>query len=282
LSLVDNHTFNRLRYTVRDHDPAQRDIAAVLRRVAKALAHRQLSWQGVTTDGSPLYPEPLRAVFGAVAHQSCEFHLRKELTKAVLRAGAQVRNQLAERKPTVKRGRPGTPAAKRAVRQRARLQPKIADLFEPRSLFVPHHLTPAQRRTLPRIPRGLPQLQTLRALREEVYRLFARRCRTDTTLAKLTKLRPRVRRCKQVGKVLSQLHSPNLEKALTVLEDKVLPSTANAVERGNRRHRKMQKLVYRVRTQEHLTNRIALDMLRDAQKDGRTDTLKVLHRKRVA
>jgi hypothetical protein len=282
LSIVDNRTFKRLMYDVLDHDPDHRDIEAFLRRFAKALAHRQLSLQGVTTDGSPLYPEPLRAVFGAVAHQICEFHILKELTKAVLRAGAQVRKQLAERKPTVKRGRPGTPAAKRAVRQRARLQQKIADLFEHRYLFVQHHLTPAQRRTLQRITRGLPQLQTLRALMEQVYRLFDRRCRTDTALAKLTKLRQRVRRCKHVGKVLSQLHSPNLEKALTFLDDKLLPSTSNAVERGNRRHRKMQKMVYRVRTQEHLTNRIALDMLRDAQKDGRTDTLKVLHRKRVA
>src|ERR1700675_3928503 len=47
---------------------------------------------------------------------------------------------------------------------------------------------------------------------------------------------------------------------------------------GNRRHPKMQKTVYRVRTQEHLHNRISLDMLRDSQKDGRTDSLKTLHR----
>jgi hypothetical protein len=104
----------------------------------------------------------------------------------------------------------------------------------------------------------------------------------DTALAKLATLRRRVRRCKHVGKVLSKLQSPNLEKALTFLDEKLLPSTSNAVERGNRRHRKMQKTVYRVRTQEHISNRIALDMLRDSQKEGRTDTLQVLHRKRAA
>jgi len=49
------------------------------------------------------------------------------------------------------------------------------------------------------------------------------------------------------------------------------------VERGNRRHRKMQKTVYRVRTQENINNRIALDMLRDFQKESRTETIETLH-----
>src|SRR5207302_8751869 len=154
---------------------------------------------------------------------------------------------------------------------------KIADLFEHRHLFVQRDLTPGQRRTLQRVTRGLPQLRALRALMEEVYRLFDRRCRTDTALAKLAKLRQRVRRFKQVGKILSKLQSPNLDKALTFLDDKLLPSTSNAVERGNRRHRKMQKTVYRVRTHENINNRIALDMLRDSQKRGRTETIGTLH-----
>src|SRR5271169_4307851 len=116
---------------------------------------------------------------------------------------------------------------------------------------------------------------------EEVYRLVDRRCRTDTAVAKLAQLRQRVRRFKEVGKILRKLQSPNLDKALTFLDDKLFPSTSNAVERGNRRHRKMQKTVYRIRSQENLTNRVALDMLRDSQKDGRTETVKTLHRARA-
>lgn len=264
-----------------DHDPDHKDIEAFLRRFEQALRQRGLTLLGVTTDGSPLYPEPLRAVFNDVPHQICEFHVLKELTKAILRAVAKVRKTLAGRKPMGKRGRPSTPAAKRAVRQRQRLQQKIADLFEHRHLFVQHDLTLTQRRSLQRVSRGLPQLRTLRALREEVYRLFDRRCRTDTTLAKLAKLRQRVRRFKQVGKVLSKLQSPNLDKALVFLDDKLLPSTSNAVERGNRRHRKMQKMVYCVRRQGHIHNRIAMDMLRDSQKEGRITTIKLLHKNRA-
>jgi hypothetical protein len=280
LSIVDNRTFKRLLYQVLDHDPHHSDIRAFFHRFRMALRLRRLKLEGVTTDGSPLYPEPLRDVFGDVPHQVCEFHVIKELTKAILRAVAKVRKQLAARKPAGQRGRPTTAATKRQARRRQRLQQKIADLFEHRHLFVRHDLTAAERRTLQAITRGLPQLRTLRDLMEEVYRLFDRRCRTDTALAKLARLRQRVRCFKQVGKVLSKLHSPNLDKALTFLDDKLLPSTSNAVERGNRRHRKMQKTVYRVRTQEHIHNRIALDLLRESQSEARSQTLETLHHAR--
>jgi Transposase len=280
LSLVDNRTFKRLLYQVLDHDPDHADIRAFFQRFRMALRLRTLKLQGVTTDGSPLYPEPLRDVFGDVPHQVCEFHVLKELTQALLRAVAKVRKQLAAQKPVGRRGRPTTAAAKRLARRRRQLQQKIADLFEHRHLFVQHDLTAGERRTLHTITRGLPQLRTVRGLMEEVYRLFDRRCRTDTALAKLARLRQRVRCFKQVGKVLSKLQSPNLDKALTFLDDQLLPSTSNAVERGNRRHRKMQKTVYRVRTQEHIHNRIALDMLRESRRAARSQTLETLHHAR--
>jgi hypothetical protein len=280
LSIVDNRTFKRLLFQVLDHDPSHQDIAAFFHRFRMALRLRGLVLRGVTTDASPLYPEPLREVFGGIRHQVCEFHVIKELTKAILRAVAKVRKHLAARKLPGKRGRPTTREARRAARKRQRLQQKIGDLFEHRHLFVQHDLTAAQRRTLRTITRGLPQLRTLRDLMEEVYRLFDRRCRTDAALAKLAKLRQRVRRFKQVGKILNKLNSPHLDKALTFLDDKLLPSTSNAVERGNRRHRKMQKTVYRVRTREHIHNRIALDMLRDSQQTDRRDTVATLHYER--
>jgi len=174
LSIVDNRTFKRLLYQVLDHDPEHGDITTFLQRFRMALQLRRLKLQGVTTDGSPLYPEPLRAVFGDVSHQICEFHIIKELTKAILRAVAKVRKTLAARMPTAKRGRPSTAEAKRTARQRARLKTKIGELFEHRHLFVQHDLTPAERRALQTITRGLPQLRTLRELMEEVYRLFDR------------------------------------------------------------------------------------------------------------
>lgn len=281
LSIVDNRTFKRIAYRVLDHDPTHDDIREFFTAFRGALDARQLVLQGITTDGSPLYPGPIAAIFPGARHQVCEFHVIAEITKAVLHAVSKVRKQLAAQKTPLGRGRPGTQEARRAARRNDRLQKKIGDLFEHRHLLVAHDLTPAERRMLRRITRGLPQLRTLREIMDEVYRLFDRRCRSDTALAKLAKLRMRVRRFRKVGKTLSKLFSPNLEKALTFLDDKLLPATSNAVERGNRRHRKMQKTVYRVRTQQHIHARIAIDMLRDAQATGRFDTTKTLHHARA-
>jgi hypothetical protein len=132
-----------------------------------------------------------------------------------------------------------------------------------------------------RITRGRPELRTLRDIMDEVYRLFDRRRRTDTALEKLARLRRRVRRFKWIGKTLQKLFSPNSGKAPTFLDDKRLPSTSNAVERGNRRHRKMQKAVYRVRTKRHISSRIALDMEREERAQRRDRTTHTLHAARA-
>ena len=112
---------------------------------------------------------------------------------------------------------------------------------------------------------------------EQVDALFDRRCRTQTALDKLAKLRRRLQRFQQLGETLKKLFSPTLEKALTFLDDKLLPATSNAVERGNRRHRKMQKSVYRIRSKACLVARIALDMIRESRAEGRHQTTQSLH-----
>ena len=117
---------------------------------------------------------------------------------------------------------------------------------------------------------------------EEVYRLFDRRCRTATALAKLAALRARLRRFGRLRTVLKKLLSPGLEKALVFLDERLLGATSNAVERGNRRYRKMQKTVYRVRTRRAIEGRLALDLLRERQAQGRAGTTKTLHKARAA
>lgn len=275
LSIVDNHTFKRLIYEVLNHDPTHHDIRAFFRRFQGILEARGLTLAGITTDGSPLYPVPIADVFGRMPHQICEFHVLAELTQAVLKAVAKVRKSLAATMPKLGRGRPSK-AAKRLADRRKRIQAKITALFQHRHLFVQRRLTASEGTTLRRITRGLPHLRSLREIMNEVYRLFDRRCRAETALRKLARLRRRVRRFKKVGQTLKKLFSPNLEKALTFLDDSLLPATSNAVERGNRRHRKMQKAVYRVRTQERIVERIALDMHRDAQAPSRTCTTATL------
>lgn len=280
LSIVDNHNFQGLVYEVLDHHPAHYDLIRFFQHFKKAWDGRDLTLKGITTDGSPLYPVPIAQVFGDdVGHQVCEFHVIKELTKAVLGAMAKVRQQLKTTMPNLGRGRPSK-GAKKTSQRKKRIEKKIMDLFDNRHLFVKHHLTAGEKRTLKRITRGPPHLGTLGDIMDEVYHLFDRRCRTDTALDQLSRLRRRVRRFKHVGRSLSKLYSPNLDKALTFLDDSLLPSTSHAVERGFRRHRKMHKTVYRVPTRVQISRRIAVDLQRDAQCQGRTQTTQSLHNER--
>jgi hypothetical protein len=281
LSAVDNRRYKRLLYDVLDHDPTHDDIRALLGRLRTALVARGLTLCGVTTDGSALYPAPLKEVFGQGRHQICQFHIVAEVGKAVVGAVASARKRLAATQPKLPKGRPRTPAAKAAARTKKRLAAQRAALFASRYLFVQRHLNTTERKPLWRVSRGLPQLHALRAVMDQVYALCDRRCRTQTALAKLATLRRRLLRFPQVGATLKKLFSPTLEKALTFLDDKLLPSTSNAVERGNRRYRKMQKSVYRVRTQAQLRARLALDMWREAHAEGRQQTLTALHRARA-
>jgi hypothetical protein len=280
LSLVDNHTFKRLLYEVLDHDPTHEDITRFLRRFRRELDRRELTLRGVTTDGSELYPQPLAEVFPGVVHQICRFHVLQEINRQTLKALATVRRALKQTLPQGKRGRPAAGAARKAARKKRRIEAKISALFEHRHLFVKRTLCPGEKRILGQITRGLPFLRRLRAVVDQVYRLFDRRCRTQTALEKLAQLRRHVRRFRSLGKTLGQLFTPNIEKALIFLDESLLPSTSNAVERSNRRHRKMQKTIYRVRTQAHIAQRIALDMQRDEQAPERFHTTVALHNQR--
>ncbi len=279
LSVVDNRRHHRLAFQVLDHDPTQDHVRVFLQEFKGQLTRRGLAVLGVTTDGSSLYPTVLEELWPGVRHQLCEFHVLKEIAKAVLHAVAKLRKELTAKIPKQPRGRPRF-AGQAQARQIAWQKQQVADLFEHRHLFVRHQLSASQRERLRQLTRGLPQLRWLRAIMEEVYRLFDRRCTTQTALGKLKRLRGRVRRFQRLGKTLDKLRSPNLEKALLFLDDKLLPSTSNAVERGNRRFRKAQKSIYSVRTKPHLEQRLALDMQREQRAKGQRRTLKTLHRSR--
>lgn len=281
LSIVDNRHFKRLFYDVLDHTPTHDDIRVFLRRFQAVLHQRGLTLSGITTDGSSLYPVPLAEIFAGVPHQICVFHIIAELTEAILRALAQERKKIKAQQPPLPRGRP-TRAVQHLVRQRQRLQAQIRALNDGRFLFVQRQLTADEHKTLQQLTRGRPHLRVLREVMNEVYQILDRTCRIETALAKLAKLKKRLGRFKRIGPLLRKLQSPNLEKALTFLQDELLPSTTNAVERANRRYRKMQKTIYRVRTRAHITNRIALDMVRDFQKSQRTQTMGTLHQERAA
>ena len=279
--MVDSKCQKRLAYEVLDHDPTKKDVHRFFKEVGLILSVRNLSVHGITTDGSSLYPDVIEEIFPGVSHQVCEFHVLKEITKDVLKAIAKIRKAIVSKVPKLGRGRPRSEQKKMAQRAK-RMRDCISELFTNRYLFVQHGLSKTEHQKIVKLSRGHPDLKALRELMDEVYSLFDRRCRTDTALEKLAKLRSKLSRFKHLGKVLSKLHSPNLEKALTFLDDKMLEATSNSVERANRRHRKMQKSIYRVRTETSINHRIALDMLRDRDIEQRPIVLTALREARHA
>src|SRR2546427_7135479 len=159
LSAVDNRCYKRILYDVLDHDPNHEDIRAFLGRLNTALEARDLTLLGVTTDGSSLYPEPLRDVFGEVPHQLCQLHVVQDIVNAVLSAVASARTSLAATHPTLPRGRPSTKVAKRVARMQKRWGQKSADLYTHRHLCVKHAWSTGDCKTFGSITRGVPQLR---------------------------------------------------------------------------------------------------------------------------
>jgi hypothetical protein len=224
-----------------------------------ALDARSLTVLGLTTAASPRAPAPVAALCGHVPHQIGAFHPSAALTKAVRNAVARVRTALAAHIPKRSRGRPAAQAAQHQARAQHPRPPNVPDLCDHRDLFVQHALSPAARKTRAPSSRGDTPRRARREIMDAVDRLFDRRGRTATAPQQLAKRRRRVSRCKPVGTTLQTRSSPNLDKALTCLDDPRLPSTSTAVDRGNRRHRQMQNTVSRVRTRAHISRRIALD-----------------------
>jgi Transposase len=157
-----------------------------------------LGVQGITTDGSSLYPKVLKELWPGAPHQICAFHVIKEITKAVLAALAKLRKEMNAQIPQQRRGRPRK-AQQAQTRRSQRCKQRVAELFERRHLFVRRHPTAEQKKVLARLVRGRPQLRALREIMDEVYRLFDRRCKTATAVRRLQRLRQHVRRFKRLA-----------------------------------------------------------------------------------
>jgi hypothetical protein len=259
-------------------NPTDRDIEAFSRRFHEFLTVRpRPQLKGITTDGSSLYSEPIVTLFVEVPHQVCTFPDLRDVTKVVLGSVAHRRKDLAMCAPNPTRGRPGSKAARAAARRQKRIEKKVGELFEPRYLFARHRLSVSEWAMLRRISRGSSRLSPLLHLMEEGSRLFDRRCRTATASAKLTRLRRLVRLREDPKK----LFLPHTEKAFVFLDEKWMGATSNAVERGYHRFRKMNT-VYRVRRRGGNEGRLALDLQRERQAQGRDETSKILQEARAA
>ena len=153
----NNRTFKRLTYQVLDHDPTGVNITAFFRRFHRP-SRRGLTLQGITTDGSALYPGPITEVFDRDPTSTLHLpHPARGDQGGPLGRGPEAqaagghRTEVAAQAGLVPRRPPKLrPAA------RSGSSGKSAYLFDHRYLFVRRHLSPPERGTLRRISRGLP------------------------------------------------------------------------------------------------------------------------------
>ena len=101
---VAQRPYQRMRSPVLAHEPTPPDLTTFVGRLKTALTERDWGLQGITTEGAPLYPEPMRPVLGAVAHQRCTFQVLQALTPGLLRTVAAERRRWAHSQPKGPRG----------------------------------------------------------------------------------------------------------------------------------------------------------------------------------
>jgi hypothetical protein len=231
-------------------DAPPTDSAAVLGRVKTALAERGVARKGLTAEGSALSPEPIRLVGGDAPQPLCPCHVLQDLPNGVWKAVAQERECLARSTPTVQRGRPSSTeqAARRSARTRQALPQQLRAVFQERSVLVTRRWKARERKRLLHRTRGLPPRRKRREILAHLYARFDRRWRTQPARDKRNKWRPWVKRFTWRGDTCKTVCAPHLEKALTLLEDTLLPAPSHAVERGHRRHHTRHKSGDRVRS----------------------------------
>ena len=163
-----------------------------------------------------------------------------------------------------------------------RIKQKVGELFAHRYLFVQRRLSPSERATLQRICRGWPQLRQPARADGGGLPVVRSAVPDGHSVGQAGEAAGAVAAVRPAAEGAQKLLAPGLEKALVFLDERLLGATSNVVERGNRRYRKMQKTVYRVRTQRAIEGRLALDLLREQHAQGRAQTTKILHKARAA
>ena len=285
LSIVDNHSFRRLVYRVLDkHEITQEAVTELFKELRAMLEKRGLKLAGITTDGSNLYPQAIQEVFGAVPHQVCRFHVIALITKAAREAAVHLYKQRVAKLPKLKSGRPRQGAEEHKSRRIKAERERLLDLYRHRYTLVAREPEPQELMELMALLQGYPEIASVGDLMQQVYGLYD--CASShEALGQLAVIRGQAQSLPQgalTTALLSALNGPCIEKSLVFLDHPRLPSTSNAVERSNRRHRKMQKSVYRVRVRRQIERRVALDLLREERALGREECLMALHALRRA
>ena len=249
LSIVDNRTFKRLSTTFGPRPvPSRRQ--AFFRRFRQALEARGLTVQGITTDGSTLYPEPYRRSSVRCRIRSANSTSCTRLNKAVLLGRGPGTQASGGRCPQIAAGPSQLKGGQACRSARSGSSRRWVSCSRTATCSSSRRLSPSERATLQRISRGWPQLRSparadggglpvVRSTVPDGYGVW----QGNSSIAGAERL----------GLLRNGFASgagvPGCAWAAR--------ARVNAVERGNRRYPRWQKTVYRVRTQRAIEGRLA-------------------------
>jgi transposase-like protein len=240
-----------------------------MERFLRNLHNWGLEPEAIVTDGSPLYPTILQALWPQAEHQLCVFHVMQDLNKLILDAVRRLRRGLSrcgQRRRRRRRGRPRRCEQRRRQQQGPTAKDKSHFVFKHRHLIVKRweKMTGKDRKDLRTMLEYLPALQPLRKFSDALHRLFAvdqselqawyrwHALQRNATFQAIPELAAamQVLEERKFRKVVAFLRGP--------AHRRVAVRTNNHVERCNRKLRWWEKIRYKWRRRRTLVRFLAL------------------------
>jgi hypothetical protein len=223
----------------------------------------------VVTDGSPLYPSVLAALWPKADHQLCVFHVMQDLNKLILDGVRRLRQELARqgrKGRRRKRGRPSKAQKRRRAKQGVAVKDKANFVFKHRHLIVKRRekFSDQDRKNLKTMLAYLPALRQLRKFTDTLHRLFEPKQSEHQAWCRWHALQANAafQAIPELAEALASLPKEKFGKMIAFLRGparrRVQVRTNNHVERCNRKLRYFEKVRYKWRRRRTLVRFLVL------------------------
>ena len=239
-----------------------------MRRFLKNLKTWGAEPEVVVTDGSNLYPAVLAELWPGADHQSCVFHVIKDINELILDAVRRMRTAMGRRGKAgrkKKRGRKGA-KSKAAARRGLTVKEEAHFVFKRRHLIVKRreNFTEGERDDLTRMLEYLPGLSTLRRFADRIYWLFdtpkdfhQAGCRRAAVVSDAA-----FQAVPELVNAMEQVGAEKFPKLMAYLKNPLSRRvrTNNHVERTNRMFRFLEEVRYKWRRRKTLVRFVVLTL----------------------
>jgi hypothetical protein len=238
-----------------------------MRRFLVNLKKHGLEPQVVVTDGSPLYPKVLAALWPDAEHQLCVFHVMQDLNAKILDAVKRlrrVRNRRGNRGRKRKRGRPTKAQQKRLQKPKRTEKDKAKFAFKHRHLIVKRrdNLSDQDRRDLATMLNDLPELRPLWDFADALQQLFEAEQSEHQAWCRWRALHAdtKYQAIPELQEALAMLEAKKFHKMIAFMRTPLARRvrTNNHVERCNRKLRYWEKVRYKWRRRRTLVRFMVL------------------------